>query len=208
MTDREKFEAWLTDGASDLSKMLLVDKFDSGGYTNNIARIKWEAWQAALASQQPEYDLLQRALAAEGKLYTQENIIPEGLNRITAELVLDFSKALAEKLYSSEKKYGWSDGWKESDWQHKCLADFHHHIGKGDPRDVAAYCAFMWHHEWPTSQQPADDGWIEWAGGDCPINEVEIKRRDGQFRTGSSGGFRWDHRQNDFDIIAYRVVKP
>lgn len=56
MTDREKFEAWLTDGASDLSKMLLVDKFDSGGYTNNIARIKWEAWQAAIASQQPADD--------------------------------------------------------------------------------------------------------------------------------------------------------
>lgn len=56
MTDREKFEAWLTSGASELSKMLLVDKFDSGGYSNNTARIQWEAWQAALASQQPADD--------------------------------------------------------------------------------------------------------------------------------------------------------
>jgi hypothetical protein len=24
------------------------------------------------------------------------------------------------------------------------------HIAKGDPRDVAAYCAFMWYHSWKT----------------------------------------------------------
>ena len=101
-----------------------------------------------------------RAEAAEAKLAElekQDRIIPEGLNRYTAELVLDFSKAIAEKLHQSELKYGWSDGWKESDWQDKCLADFHHHISKGDPRDVAAYCAFMWHHEWPTRPTPAAD---------------------------------------------------
>lgn len=101
------------------------------------------------------FNLIQRAEAAEAKLYRQESIIPEGLTRCTAELVMDFAKALAEKLYLSEQKYGWSDGWKESDWQDKCLGDFHHHIGKGDPRDVAAYCAFMWHHEWPTRPAPA-----------------------------------------------------
>lgn len=98
-------------------------------------------------------ELEQPAEAAEAKLAElekQQLIIPEGLNRYTAELVLDFAKAIAEKLHQSELKYGWSDGWKESDWQDKCLADFHHHISKGDPRDVAAYCAFMWHHEWPT----------------------------------------------------------
>lgn len=100
-------------------------------------------------------DCRERAEAAEAKLYRQESIIPEGLTRCTAELVMDFAKALAEKLHRSEQKYGWSDGWKESDWQDKCLADFHRHISKGDPRDVAAYCAFMWHHEWPTRPAPA-----------------------------------------------------
>lgn len=108
-------------------------------------------------------ELEKKRLDAEVKLYRQESILPEGLSRCTAELVLDFSKAIAEKLHQSERKYGWSDGWKESDWQEKCLADFHHHIGKGDPRDVAAYCAFMWHHEWPTRPAPVADlvpeGW-------------------------------------------------
>lgn len=89
--------------------------------------------------------------AAAGEPDLDEEIIPKGLNRRTAELVLDFAKSLAEKLLQSEIKYGWSDGWMESDWKDKCLADFHDHIIKGDPRDVAAYCAFMWHHEWPTA---------------------------------------------------------
>lgn len=216
MTDREKFESWLTNGASDLSKMLLVDKFDGGGYSNNMARIQWEAWQAALASQQPEYALVQRALDAEGKLYTQENIIPDGLNRSTADLVLGFAKALAEKLYRSEQKYGWSDGWKESDWQDKCLADFHHHISKGDPRDVAAYCAFMWHHGWKTSsrQQPADDGWIEWKGGECPVNinslvNVRYKNGGGDLESSRAEVYNWSHNDKDCcPIVAYRVVKP
>lgn len=56
MTNREKFEAWLTEGVSDLNKEILLDKFDNGGYVNHKARIQYEAWQAALASQQPADD--------------------------------------------------------------------------------------------------------------------------------------------------------
>lgn len=75
---------------------------------------------------------------------------PDGLHPSTVELVEGFATALDEKLRRSEIKYGWSDGWKDIDWQEKCLADFNHHISKGDPRDVAAYCAFMWFHGWQT----------------------------------------------------------
>lgn len=85
------------------------------------------------------------------------DFLPAGLHTSTSELVLTFAKALAEKLHRSEQKYGWSDGWKDVGWQDKCLADFHHHINKGDPRDVAAYCAFMWYHGWPTRPAPAID---------------------------------------------------
>lgn len=91
--------------------------------------------------------------------------LPEGLHPSTAALVEGFATALAEKLRRSEIKYGWSDGWKDADWQDKCLADFNHHIDKGDPRDVAAYCAFMWFHGWQTKRlnataQPVSDGWV------------------------------------------------
>lgn len=85
----------------------------------------------------------------------QQPIIADGLHPDTADLVITFAEALARKLRRSEEKYGWSDGWKDSDWKEKCLADFHHHISKGDPLDVAAYCAFMVHHGWKTRPAPA-----------------------------------------------------
>lgn len=87
----------------------------------------------------------------------QQPLLAEGLHPQTAELVMQFAEALARKLRKSEQKYGWSDGWKDVGWQDKCLADFHHHITKGDPRDVAAYCAFMWYHGWPTQSATAID---------------------------------------------------
>lgn len=56
MTDIEKFEAWLTDGASEMHKMLLIDKYQSGTYRLAKTENQWQAWQAALASQQPAGD--------------------------------------------------------------------------------------------------------------------------------------------------------
>jgi len=132
-------------------KQALIDEIAIQALRDDVR--KWQ--QRAEGAEAKQAELEKKRLDAEVKLYRQESILPEGLSRCTAELVLDFAKAIAEKLHQSELKYGWSDGWKESEWQDKCLADFHHHIGKGDPRDVAAYCAFMWHHEWPTRPAPA-----------------------------------------------------
>lgn len=67
------------------------------------------------------------------------------------DLVSRFSLALLEKIIASEAKYGWRNGWLRNDWEAKCRAEMLRHIEKGDPRDVAAYCAFMWHHGWNTS---------------------------------------------------------
>lgn len=64
----------------------------------------------------------------------------------TADLVNRFARALAEKLSAAEKKYGYSDGWSSPDWMDECRAHLVEHVAKGDPRDVAAYCAFLWHH--------------------------------------------------------------
>lgn len=96
--------------------------------------------------------------------------LPEGLHPSTAALVEGFATALAEKLRRSEIKYGWSDGWKDADWQDKCLADFNHHIDKGDPRDFAAYCAFMWFHGWQTKRLNANAQPVsaqEWTNEQC-----------------------------------------
>ncbi|MFA9439448.1 hypothetical protein ACDA63_07405 [Uliginosibacterium sp. sgz301328] len=64
----------------------------------------------------------------------------------TKNLVVRFARALASKLLSAEKKYGYTDGWRSPDWMDECRAKLIEHMGKGDPRDVAAYCAFLWFH--------------------------------------------------------------
>ncbi|HBQ1349533.1 TPA: ead/Ea22-like family protein [Klebsiella pneumoniae] len=80
--------------------------------------------------------------------------LPDDLHPDTQELVIDFCTALAEKLYKAQLKYGYDADWKNDGWPSQCQAHFHQHIVKGDPRDVAAYCAFMWWHGWST--KPAE----------------------------------------------------
>lgn len=64
----------------------------------------------------------------------------------TASLVWNFALALGNKLADAEKKYGYTDGWRNKDWMDECRQRLTEHVGKGDPRDVAAYCAFLWYH--------------------------------------------------------------
>jgi hypothetical protein len=76
-----------------------------------------------------------------------------GLHEETRSLVYRFAKALADKLKSAEDKYGYDDGWRSYSWieSGECQKRLVEHIAKGDPRDVAAYCAFLWHHGKQTS---------------------------------------------------------
>ncbi|KMV90563.1 hypothetical protein HMPREF9688_03362 [Klebsiella oxytoca 10-5244] len=121
-----------------------------------------------LANFNPDWDKLEasyeswREIAAE-LLVAKERIaelesrtvkLPDDLHPDTQELVIDFCTALAEKLYKAQLKYGYDADWKQDGWPSQCQAHFHQHIAKGDPRDVAAYCAFMWWHGWST--KPAE----------------------------------------------------
>lgn len=90
--------------------------------------------------------------------HAHQPIVPFGLHPDTQKLVIDFCTALAEKLYKAQLKYGYDADWKQDGWPSQCQAHFHQHIAKGDPRDVAAYCAFMWYHGWKTeTAQPAPE---------------------------------------------------
>lgn len=55
-----------------------------------------------------------------------------------------------------------------------------------------------------------NDGWIEWGGGECPVDgkcQVEVKYRSTDRRThGTARYFRWSNASDPADIIAYRVV--
>lgn len=81
--------------------------------------------------------------------------IPNELHPDTQSLVIRFAAALAEKLHSAEQKYGYSDGWMTTGWieRGECRDRLIEHIEKGDPRDVAAYCAFLWHHGASTKEK-------------------------------------------------------
>lgn len=72
------------------------------------------------------------------------------LHPATADLVTRFATALARKLADAEQKYGYTDNWRRADWMPECRAQLRDHLLKGDPRDAAAYCAFLWAHEAPT----------------------------------------------------------
>lgn len=57
------------------------------------------------------------------------------------------------------------------------------------------------------------DGWIEWKGGECPVDGrslVSYKMRDGgTCEDGEEAAdLVWEHRLGGYDIIAYRLHKP
>lgn len=66
------------------------------------------------------------------------------------DLVRRFSAALLDKLKAARTKYGYGENWRDDGWETDCQRALLEHLTKGDPRDVAAYCAFMWHHGWRT----------------------------------------------------------
>lgn len=83
---------------------------------------------------------------------------PVALLSITEDLVDRFAAAMKTKLLVAQLIYGYADGWVDPTWHAHCLEQFRHHIAKGDPVDVANYCAFMYHHEWPTNGKWEGDG--------------------------------------------------
>jgi len=90
-----------------------------------------------------------------GGFYNPVIKIPITLHPDTAKLVIRFASALAAKLRKAEIKYGFENHWQEVDWMDECRAKLREHLEKGDPLDVANFCAFLWHHnESTTSSQP------------------------------------------------------
>ena len=57
-----------------------------------------------------------------------------------------------------------------------------------------------------------NDGWIEWGGGECPVEEgtlVDVKFNGGDAQSGiPSCEYSWEHVWQEANIIAYRLHKP
>lgn len=70
---------------------------------------------------------------------------------------------------------------------------------------------------WPTvsfaDAAEMAEGWIQWGGGECPVSadsHVAVRLRNGRDSGGthSAGEWVWAHICGQWDIIAYRVIKP
>lgn len=59
-------------------------------------------------------------------------------------------------------------------------------------------------------QEKLAEGWIEWHGGECPVDgrvKVEYRLRDGVTSNEPASCLAWEHDGECYDIIAYRVVE-
>lgn len=100
-------------------------------------------------------DLMKRAREEIGKVaVSQDQDAPA--EAATDKLIADFAMAVAEKLRAADAKYGWNDGWMGDDWENLRVR-VREHLEKGDPRDVAAYCAFAWYHGWSLANPGTTD---------------------------------------------------
>ena len=58
---------------------------------------------------------------------------------------------------------------------------------------------------------PANDGWIEWHGGECPVDPktaVEVKFWDGEYCLDSlAEEWYWGDSAFEDTIVAYRIVR-
>lgn len=91
----------------------------------------------------------------------------------------------------------------------RCEGWINGRLGQTPPREAQSGATAIL----PKPPVTADEGWIEWTGGDRPhppSTLVEVKHRNGQHDQGKSAFARWWHDPYDagHDIIAYRLVTP
>lgn len=99
-----------------------------------------------------EFDrVVVKAIIARLRAPSGKDAMEVALHPDTARLVDDFAAALTAKLTHAEEKYGYANDWLTQDWELECRQHLLDHIRKGDPLDVAAYCAFMWRKGWSTA---------------------------------------------------------
>lgn len=65
-----------------------------------------------------------------------------------------------------------------------------------------------YYHAYPKADA---DGWIEWSGGECPVDGesiVDVEFNSGNIFSGVAKGLSWRHEWKYSNVIAYRLHKP
>ena len=94
--------------------------------------------------------------------------------------------------------------WTGGDW---CGNEFH-------TITASDYATAIITREQYESALAASEGWIDWHGGECPVDSdaiVEVKYRKPnpyQFNNDRAGDYIWLHTGSGGDIIAYRLQQP
>lgn len=72
--------------------------------------------------------------------------------------------------------------------------------------------AIITREQYEAAMAAKNECWIEWGGGECPVNPSEmvdvIFGRGGRVSTNIADCWRWNHSGTDSDIIAYRLHQP
>ena len=110
----------------------------------------------------------------------------------------------------NNKKTYWLDGQWSGGWSNPYLDDV------ADDRDSSIVTRDQYESALAASKEPLTgivvDDWIEWGGGECPVNASEmvdvIFGRGGIISTNIADCWRWNHSGTDSDIIAYRLHQP
>lgn len=128
----------------------VVQDLENIRHANSQLRYSMWGWKERSAELQAELDSLtgSRSAALPREAGADVPALSAGEPDPLETLVAGFAKALLAKLKLS--RANGRSGWDAPDWEDECRAGLIKHIDKGDPRDVAAYCAFMWHHDWST----------------------------------------------------------
>lgn len=104
--------------------------------------------------------------------------------------------------------------WEGGDW---CGSEFY--TTRASDYDTAIVTREQYESALAASKAVAGhDGWIQWAGGECPVDSdaiVEVKCRwhnqhqhQYQYNNDRAGDFYWAHTGSNADIIAYRLQNP
>lgn len=113
-------------------------------------------------------------------------------------------------VYANKCQTDWYGGdWGDGDWSNPfidTIADDRHNsiVTRNQYESALAASKYVVGH----------DGWIQWAGGDCPVDSdaiVEVKCRwhnQHQYNNDRAGDFYWAHTGSNADIIAYRLQQP
>lgn len=186
---REQFEEWGKSQRCELDKWVRGDK--AGEYKNPVVAKMWQAWKASRVALP--------VLEQQGGWISCSERMPPSKTGV---------------LVGCWYGYEWATKWATLIHVHPDASN------EGWLMPGASWVPTHW-HELPAPPQPTADttshvdngGWIEWGGGEIPVDEsarVELKwSHGGPIVVGRAGNFGWSNRiaQGFHSIIAYRVVE-